>query len=883
MTPSRAEALPRTLAGFRGLHHGETIVVCGCGASLTRLREPGRFLTVGVNDVGRLFDPTYLVVLNPRSQFRGDRFRHVEESRARAVFTQLDLRLPHPCVVRFRLGERGGTDLSDPSVLPYTRNSPYVALCLAAHLGARRIGLIGVDFTDHHFFAATGAHPLARHLERIDREYRRLGRALAERGVEVVNLSAESRLSAFAKGSLEELSEGAGAAPRPRAVPHRGEIMRIAIERHKPGIVGDFLDGLAETAGRLGHTVVRDVRRVRRDPRALSIVWNGRSHRSAGPTLYCEHAWLPRWEYQISPGGINADHHIAPFECDGEPLAEEELAALEGHLAEIRRGGPKGFQYMQTDAPALRDLPQEFLLVPLQMEWDTNIRRHVPARLRRMQALVDHVSAFDPPWPILFKQHPADVRRGNRQLRLRLPRRRDLVRPHDRGNVHQLLKSGRCRGVVSLNSNVVHDALLWDVPGVVLGSNVWPRSGRTPFLTAPPDEWSDLALQVSDPERVACRRAYAHYLMRHQWKLADARSADRVGELLAGLAPKAPGRATPRRLPAAPSGRPAGPRRARPTPAAPPSLGLNVAARDRGWFFEDLKRHFARVRRPGVRIHVTERPERHADAWIVIRTQEAADAPDPGRTLVQIHDLFDHGLYRPGGRRHALRGCAAVALTHPEQRRILEASGVDLAGKRILERPIGALEAFRLRDALPDRFTVAWVGRPVRHFGHELKRVDRFVEAVEALGGEVRVVLLGERLEAQHRRLRRAGVDCRYLHRSRNPVETYPGHYRGFDCVAITSRSEAGPLCLFEALASGVPVVSTRVGWAPQLIESGRNGLLVETAEELTGALERIRAERRLWFDRRAAIRASLGGHTLESWVEANVDAVLELLVRRSA
>lgn len=50
-----------------------------------------RIHTIGVNDVGRLFDPTYLVVVNPRNQFKGDRFRFVEQSKVQALFTQLDL------------------------------------------------------------------------------------------------------------------------------------------------------------------------------------------------------------------------------------------------------------------------------------------------------------------------------------------------------------------------------------------------------------------------------------------------------------------------------------------------------------------------------------------------------------------------------------------------------------------------------------------------------------------------------------------------------------------------------------------------------------------------------------------------------------------------
>ena len=215
MKAALATAQNDVLTVWRDRHGRETIIVCGCGPSLNELPNPERFLTIGVNDIGRLFTPTYLVVVNPRSQFKGDRFRYVEQSTAQALFTQLDLGHVRPPVVRFTLGQYAGTAPAIGDALPYAQNSPYVAVCLAAYMGATRIGLIGVDFTDHHFFGPTGRHPLASRLAQIDREYGALSEALAARGVELVNLSAHSRLASLRKVGPAWLDDAPDQAPPP--------------------------------------------------------------------------------------------------------------------------------------------------------------------------------------------------------------------------------------------------------------------------------------------------------------------------------------------------------------------------------------------------------------------------------------------------------------------------------------------------------------------------------------------------------------------------------------------------------------------------------------------------------------------------------------------
>jgi glycosyltransferase involved in cell wall biosynthesis len=44
---------------------------------------------------------------------------------------------------------------------------------------------------------------------------------------------------------------------------------------------------------------------------------------------------------------------------------------------------------------------------------------------------------------------------------------------------------------------------------------------------------------------------------------------------------------------------------------------------------------------------------------------------------------------------------------------------------------------------------------------------------------------------------------------------------RAFDVVALTSHTEGTPIVLLEAMAACVPIVATRVGGVPDLLEDG--------------------------------------------------------------
>jgi hypothetical protein len=200
-------ALIKQLREFSGIHKGEKIVVCGCGMSLLEFKDHHQdFITIGVNDVGALFSPTYLMVTDHSGRFAANtRRRTVYQSGAKYLFT---------CakgwwgknLVHFELGSRSLNNLDSPDRIDHYLNSPYAAVNLAYKMGAKHIGLIGVDFTDGHFYnPKDGKHPLIKsnYLAKVNSAYQILSSELEKRGTSLVNLSESSKVT-LRKITLEE-------------------------------------------------------------------------------------------------------------------------------------------------------------------------------------------------------------------------------------------------------------------------------------------------------------------------------------------------------------------------------------------------------------------------------------------------------------------------------------------------------------------------------------------------------------------------------------------------------------------------------------------------------------------------------------------------------
>jgi len=119
---------------------------------------------------------------------------------------------------------------------------------------------------------------------------------------------------------------------------------------------------------------------------------------------------------------------------------------------------------------------------------------------------------------------------------------------------------------------------------------------------------------------------------------------------------------------------------------------------------------------------------------------------------------------------------------------------------------------------------IGMVGRMSPEKGPEV-----FVRAsllLHSLRPEAHMVMVGDGpMEAQVRRMLSEYGIHEHVHLL-GLRDDMPSLYRELDVLVSSSHSEAMPLALMEAMATGLPVVATRVGGVPDMVEHGQTGWL---------------------------------------------------------
>lgn len=201
-----------------------------------------------------------------------------------------------------------------------------------------------------------------------------------------------------------------------------------------------------------------------------------------------------------------------------------------------------------------------------------------------------------------------------------------------------------------------------------------------------------------------------------------------------------------------------------------------------------------------------------------------------------------------------------IQVTHTEMHELVVSAGV--APERVFRIPIGLdLEHFPRRDdasrlrarralGLPETaFVVGSFQKDGVGWGEGLepklvKGPDVLVRAltrVQAEAPELHVLLTGPARGYVRRELVRLGIP--YVHVRPGSRAELATAFHALDVYLVASRQEGGPKAVLETMATGVPLVSTRVGQAQELVRDGVNGWLVDV-EDAEALAERALAVR---------------------------------------
>ncbi len=232
-----------------------------------------------------------------------------------------------------------------------------------------------------------------------------------------------------------------------------------------------------------------------------------------------------------------------------------------------------------------------------------------------------------------------------------------------------------------------------------------------------------------------------------------------------------------------------------------------------------------------------------------------------------------------------------VRVSHQEMRKRLLASGFDPSRLHCI--PLGVeLARFRPQTPetrraargeleLPEQATiigsfqkdgVGWGDGAVAKL---IKGPDVFLRVIEALRGRcpgLFVLLTGP--ARGYLKTGLTGLGVPFAHRLLAAPEDVARCYEALDAYVVASRDEGGPKAVLEAMASGVPLVSTRVGQAADLVRHGENGFLaaVEDSAALARWVERVLSE--------TSLRESIVAAGLLSAAEHSYDAQRPLWAR---
>ncbi len=191
------------LKDFKNIHSDKKIIVCASGESIhmitdCALKSFDNIVLIGVSHVNRFIQTDYLICIDKAVEQINDDYEFIKNTNAEFVFTQLndeELLINKAKKVFFSLGKKMGTTISSTHI-DYSTNTAYLACLLASYMGAKKIGMIGNDFTKNHNLGKTELAKIE-----LNKEYQNLRNNI---NVPFVNLSEVSLIKTVPYQSINE-------------------------------------------------------------------------------------------------------------------------------------------------------------------------------------------------------------------------------------------------------------------------------------------------------------------------------------------------------------------------------------------------------------------------------------------------------------------------------------------------------------------------------------------------------------------------------------------------------------------------------------------------------------------------------------------------------
>lgn len=198
--------------------------------------------------------------------------------------------------------------------------------------------------------------------------------------------------------------------------------------------------------------------------------------------------------------------------------------------------------------------------------------------------------------------------------------------------------------------------------------------------------------------------------------------------------------------------------------------------------------------------------------WVVANSYSQTDlirraAPWLARKTTTILNCVDHNVFSPAGR------------NKPQEQGAFRFLAIASVCPR--KNPVALVRAFAILRK--KRMDLSW---GLDWYGNKL--IENGVPAHNSAVGETEAAITACGLESSFR-----------LH---DPTPAAADLYRAADAFILPSLFEGCPNVICEAFASGLPVLASRVGDIPRLVEDGVNGFLFDprSPEDISRAIERF-------------------------------------------